>query len=411
MNKRTRLTSLSHDESCPLARMQGISSPPLLWSGTTTSPSYAPSSPAHSPLTECPAYRPTSPCHLSSGGAGCDGSFSPQYAPISLQPKDSRLSEALRRIESSDPSFVDVVFHDTFNPHFGHPEYEHSHLPVFSDDNIAALQQALSRNTCITGLDLSRLALGGSVVGLMRSLTHLTSLSALNFQDNFHSDADTAQLYKCAAEAGMTCLRQLLCLRSSCSSPRAAATCAEWLQLRLPPLPLDFNESSDSVALLHLVISSIIARHASSSISTSLSLTFPPPSSSRPPVSSPTLRIPHILSHPQCRRLLATGGIARLFTRRVAVLNVRALISRSAEMRTNIALSSQKCNICLAVRTIHPLRPRVISCYRLHCHADQKRCSGGVCFWRERECVCKQLQQETASHMARDVASKVNAAF
>jgi hypothetical protein len=311
--------------------MQGISSPPLLWSAAT-SPAYAPSSPTHSPFTECPAYRPTSPCHLSSGGAGCDGSFSPQYAPISLQPgfssdKDSRLSEALRRIESSDPSFVDVAFHDEFNPHFGHPEYEGSHLPVFSHENIAALQRALSRNTCITGLDLSRLALGGSVVGFMRSLTHLTSLSALNFQDNFHSDADTAQLYMCAAEAGMTRLRQLLCERSSCSSPRpfAAATCAEWLQLRLPPLPPDFEESSHSIALLHLVISSIIARHACSSISASRSLTFPPPSPSPSPspLSSPTLRIPHILSHPQCRRLLATGGIAR-----VAVLNVRALVSR-----------------------------------------------------------------------------------
>jgi hypothetical protein len=237
----------------------------------------------------------------------------------------------LRRIESSDPSFVDVVFHDTFNQLFGHPEYEDSHLPVFSDENIAALQQALSRNTCITGLDLSRLALGGSVVGLMHSLTHLTSLSALNFQDNFHSDADTAQLYKCAAEAGMTCLRKLLCQRSSYSTPRpcAAATCSEWRQLRLPPLPLDFDESSDSAVLLHLVISSTIARHACSSISASRSLTFPSPSPSRPPVSSPKLRIPHILSQPQCQRLLATGGIARLFTRRVAVLNVRALISRS----------------------------------------------------------------------------------
>ncbi len=98
----------------------------------------------------------------------------------------------------------------TVNSLFGHPEWEYSHVPVFSDEEAIELGHALSKNTSITSLDLGRLALGSQAVALMSCLTHLTTLTALNFSENFISPGDAALMFHHAAAAGMTQLQQLL---------------------------------------------------------------------------------------------------------------------------------------------------------------------------------------------------------
>jgi hypothetical protein len=317
-----------------------------------------PLSPAYDPSTssDSPAYAPTSPVRISDAEADHDRSEYAQYEPTSssyspLPLSENQFDRMLQRIEQSDAAFIDVIFHETLNPLFGHPEWEYSHVPVLNEADLRALKHAFSLNTCITSLDLSCLAIGAQVVAVMHCLTHLTSLSVLNFENNFHSDADAAQIYKCAAEAGMTQLQQLHCVPYRFHSTRQPCTVArspEWLQLGLPPLPHSFDDSSDSAALLHLVISSIIVHHACSTISASRSFTFPPslPSSatgihysfsfSSLQSRTPT-RLPHIIAVSQRRRLLAAGGIALLLTRRMATLNVSPSLSRSRNTNQNPA--------------------------------------------------------------------------
>jgi hypothetical protein len=115
----------------------------------------------------------------------------------------------LERIKRSDPSLTHVVLHPIINTLFGHPEWEFSHVPVLNDEEAAALAQALSQNTCITILNLSKLALGSQAVALMHSAARISTLTSLDFTENFISASDIALMFHDAAAVGMTQLQRL----------------------------------------------------------------------------------------------------------------------------------------------------------------------------------------------------------
>ncbi len=144
----------------------------------------------------------------------------------------------LHRIESNDPALTHVHLMPIVNNLFGHPEWEYSHQPAFSDAEVMVLGRALSKNTCITSLDLSRLALGSQAVALMSSLTHLSALSVLNFKENFMAAGDIAHVFYQAAAAGMTQLQQLLICEPShfVSQPVAVITVVRSTSIASPTI-------------------------------------------------------------------------------------------------------------------------------------------------------------------------------
>jgi hypothetical protein len=226
MSKR-RLDPSSPEEPHPTARHGlGYGTSMSAFPHTASAPELAPSSSSPS----SPAYRPTSPVYAPIGCVHQEqpDSFTfpsmfqrhsmhhpgPGYIPVgqqsSIYQRHPDYRHLLQRIERSDPSFKHVSLMFIVNRLFGHPEYEYSHEPVFSDEEAIALGHALSKNMSITSLDLGRLALGSQAVTIMSSLTHLTTLTSLDFRDNFISHGDAALVFHHAAAAGMTQLQQLL---------------------------------------------------------------------------------------------------------------------------------------------------------------------------------------------------------
>ena len=203
---------------------------------------FVPLSPGHSSSESCLSYRPTSPVLVTTSGA-LDRDADAQYAPsFSIQiascnysplPSTGRFHTeyhlttiaveldytppsphteyhlTLERIKRSDPSLTHVVLHPIINTLFGHPEWEFSHVPVLNDEEAAALARALSQNTCITSLNLSKLALGSQAVALMRSAARISTLTSLDFTENFISANDIARMFYDAAAVGMTQLQRL----------------------------------------------------------------------------------------------------------------------------------------------------------------------------------------------------------
>lgn len=225
MNKRER-DSASHQEHSQLPH-RGLGYSAAMWTRSSTfSPDFVPVSPKseYSSSDSCLSYRPTSPALVISSGAldrDADGQYAPsfsiQYASCNCSPgplpSTGRFPEdyhlILQRIEHSDPSLTHVVLHPIVNTLFGHAEWEFSHVPVFNDEEAAALARALSRNTCITSLDLSKLALGSQAVTLMHSVARLSTLTSLDFTENFISACDIARMFHDAAVVGMTQLQRL----------------------------------------------------------------------------------------------------------------------------------------------------------------------------------------------------------
>ncbi len=231
MSKRARsVTALQEHQTSELTGL-GYRTTAMSESPYAFTPLGAPLNADHVPYSpSSPAYRPTSPSYLPASDTHEEWPASPQYTPstsslptscsFDMFPLRHRrdsicklhpdYAQMLQRIESNDPALTHVHLMPIVNNLFGHPEWEYSGEPAFSDAEVMALGRALSKNTCITSLDLSRLALGSQAVSLMGSLTHLSALSVLNFKENFMPAGDIAHVFHQAAAAGMTQLQQLL---------------------------------------------------------------------------------------------------------------------------------------------------------------------------------------------------------
>jgi hypothetical protein len=304
--------------------------------GQPLSPAYEPTySPTHSP-THSPAYRPTSPVQ--------DGPSSPQYRPASpcrllhhgrssdrspsIYDLHPGYHEILSRIERNDPSLTHVFLLAMLDPLYGHPELSPPARPFrleFSAAELSTLGDALSVNTCIASLDLRGLELGAHAVSLMGSIVRMTSLTSLDLRGDGISQTDSCRVFKSAADAGMTQLRELnlwypqeLNLWYPHATARDVAACAEWARLKLPQLPpaADFVEQSNCAALLRHVINGIVADHAFASIATSKFATF----RSLSPLYLRPLPCPprRLLSLSQQQRLLASGGCTLLLLPRMS---------------------------------------------------------------------------------------------
>jgi hypothetical protein len=162
-------------------------------------------------------------------------------------------------------------------------------------------------------------------VQLMRCITHLSTLTDLDFRDNTLSADDCASVVYHAAAAGMTSLQKLLLFESRSLSPNfgisEVVSCAQWQQLKLSPPPHSIRHIHtrgsvkdvhewNSLELLQYVMHDLVAQHCLSVLACSRSLTF------RAQLNcSPCVALPLLVSNPQRLRLLASGGLLLLLLR------------------------------------------------------------------------------------------------
>jgi hypothetical protein len=178
----------------------------------------------------------------------------------------------LRRIECNDPDLTLLGIRDKSN---------------FGEAGCAILARFLSRNTCITSLNLGRTAVGPAGAALLfPALTQLTAMTCLNLNatgiqssgvrllcnvfrhltalielrlsQNKLREGDGARICGAAAAAGMTRLKTLdLSNNSSKLNVACVLRCEIWLrELNLPPLPEGFAEIADFVDLTLYLTSS-----------------------------------------------------------------------------------------------------------------------------------------------------------